>query len=144
MSIFHRFIRCGKKINPKFAILTSNNSPWKTGKHRSPGHANITTTTAVHVIADCIRDSYSVEDAGKSSKAQQGYILYTFSPNVSPGSLIVMVPPNLEFFRTEHDFITRIHFRITDQNFELLDFRGEQLQMKFQIKSINGETETLK
>ncbi|KAL3865632.1 hypothetical protein ACJMK2_043003 [Sinanodonta woodiana] len=72
-----------------------------------------------------------------TSAAQQGYILYTFSPNVPPGSIIVMVPPNLEFFRTQNDFIIRIHFRITDQNFELLDLRGEQLQMKIQIKSID-------
>ena len=105
-----------------------------TGKHRSPKPAIITSTIAIHVIADCIVDSYSA-DSTKSSRANPGYILYTFSPNVSPGSLIVMNPPNLVYLATINDFSTQINFKITDQDFFLIDLRGEQLQMTVEVKS---------
>ncbi|KAL3858570.1 hypothetical protein ACJMK2_008846 [Sinanodonta woodiana] len=129
-----------EKINLPTEILQSNNSPFKTGKHKSPNPVHITSTIAIHVIADVIQDSYSVDassefSSGTSSRANPGYILYTFSPNVSPGSLIVMNPPNLVYLATIHDSIPAINFSITDQNFSLIDLRGEQLQMTIEVKS---------
>ena len=131
---FPQIHKLWEEIYPKFPTLTSNNTPYKTGKHRSPNSVNITDVIAIHVIADVIQDSYFV-DASSSSRANSGYILYTFSPNVSPGSLIVMNPPNLVYLATVHDSIARINFRITDQDFSLLDLRGEQLQMTIEVKS---------
>ena len=135
VSCFYSQIHClWEKINPPVEILQSNNSPFKTGKHKSPNPVHITSTIAIHIIAYVILDSYSV-DASSSSRANPGYIIYTFSPNVSPGSLIVMNPPNLVYLATVSDSITSINFRITDQDFSLLDLRGEQLQMTLEVKS---------
>ena len=64
-----------------------------------------------------------------------GYILYTFSPNVSPGSLIVMTPSNIVYLATASEFITNINFRITDQDFSLIDLRGDQLQLTIELRS---------
>ena len=78
--------------------------------------------------------SYAI-DVSKSDNANLGYILYTFSPNVSPGSLIVMYPPNLVYLTAINNSITRMNFRIVDKNFSLLDLHGEQLQMTLDVKS---------
>ena len=107
---------------------------YKNNKHKSSGNVDISSVIAVHVICDAILGSYSV-NASKSSRADLGYILYTFFPNVSPGSLIVMNQPNLVYLTAINNPIAKMNFRIVDQNFSLLDLRDEQLQITLDVKS---------
>ena len=122
------------KLVPPEEILRFDNSVFKNNKHKSPGNVDISSTIAIHVICDAVLGSYSI-NATKDLRATPGYILFTFSPNVSPGSLIVMNPPFLTYLETTSGFISRMNFKIVDQNFSLIDLRGEQLQLTLEIRS---------
>ena len=61
-------------------------------------------------------------------------VIYNFFPNVSPGVKIFQSPINLVYLPITVDTINRIKVRLTDQNHTPLDFRGEELTIRFHLR----------
>ena len=89
---------------------------------------------SLSVTCDIIDGSYHV-NTSQSNLALQGYIIYTFSPQVPPGSLIVMNPVNLIYLKTINEFISRLNFKFVDQNNNIVDLSDEELQITLDLKS---------
>jgi hypothetical protein len=68
-------------------------------------------------------------DTSSSTRANRGYILYTFSPHVSPGSLIITISTNPTYLETVNSSISRMNFRLVDKDFNLIDLSGEQIRI---------------
>jgi len=62
-------------------------------------------------------------------------IIYTFFPNVTPGSKIVDRPRNLIYLPLTLNVISHITCWLTDQDGAPLDFRGEKVTLTFHIKA---------
>ena len=89
---------------------------------------------ALNLICDVIEGSYQI-NLKQSNQAQQGYILYSFSPTAPPGFLIIEDPINPVYMRCHNNSLTKINFRLTDQSNNLIDLRGEELVVNLFVKS---------
>ncbi|KAL3867927.1 hypothetical protein ACJMK2_040769 [Sinanodonta woodiana] len=96
------------------------------GRHIAPYNVDITSVIAINLVCDVIEGSYQV-NTKQSIQAEQGYILYSFSPAAPPGYLIVESPINPVYMRCHNRFLTRINFRLTDQSNNLIDLQEEEL-----------------
>ncbi|KAL3856972.1 hypothetical protein ACJMK2_011961 [Sinanodonta woodiana] len=128
------------EINENFAlmkndVLTHNNSPDGTGRHIFPNNVDITSVIALSLTCDIIDGSYHVNTSSTTSRAQQGYILYTFSPRSPPSSLLVNTPINLIYLKTINEYTSRINFKFVDQNNNPVDLSDEELQITLDLKS---------
>ncbi len=110
---------------PPPSILKHNNNQFGAGRHISPGIVNITTTIAVNLVCDVVNGNFQI-DLSKSSQAHQGYILYTFSSRDPPGYLIVSEPINPVYLRVHNPLLSRIHFKLTDQNNHIFDTKKQR------------------
>lgn len=63
--------------------------------------------------------------------------VYAFSPIDPPGYKIVEAPRNLIYHRLNTREISEIEVRLTDQDNDLLNLRGEQVHARFHIRPIN-------
>ena len=81
--------------------------------------------TSIRIISDIIGDSYS---NGKSVND-----IYAFLPNVSPGFKIIEKPIHLFCYPIVVNKISRIETRIIDQKGNLIDFRGEDVIIRFHV-----------
>lgn len=61
-------------------------------------------------------------------------VIYSFSPNVSPGFNIIENPRNIIYVKINQSIISYINVKITDQDGNLLDLRGEEISMRLHIK----------
>jgi hypothetical protein len=114
--------------------LTHNNDPDGGGRHIAPHNVNISSVIALNLTCDAIEGSYQI-NLEQSDQSQQGYILYSFAPSVSPGFLIIEDPTNPFYMRCHNKFLTRINFKLTDQSNNLIDLRGEVLAISLFVKS---------
>ena len=97
-----------------------------TGNHYSDNIVNIQPINSLNVHVDCIDNSYS---NGKSSSA-----IFGFFPDVSPGEKIIIdrsTPIYLPFNKTNLNSIT---VWITDQTNNLVNFRGENINIRFHLR----------
>ena len=62
-------------------------------------------------------------------------ILYTFFPNVPPGYKIVEKPNSTLFLPITIPVVSSMRVWLTDQNNKLLNVRGEEINIKLQIRS---------
>ena len=60
--------------------------------------------------------------------------IYSFFPNVSPGHKIVEHPKNLIYLPITLHVIHSLQVTLTDQNFDILDLRGENVTIRFHIR----------
>lgn len=86
---------------------------------------------AVLIHCDIITGSYL---NGRLSQ-----VIYSFTPNVSPGYKIIEMPkPQLIFYSViNHPKIDKIRIWLTDQNDKPIDLRGEKITVTLQIKTSN-------
>ena len=61
-------------------------------------------------------------------------VIHSFSPNVPPGFKIVESPKNIIYVKINQNHISHINVKITDQDGNLLNFRGEKISMRLHIK----------
>ena len=79
------------------------------------------------VNIDIIQGSYV---DGRASPA-----IYSFYPNVAPGYKIVERPnPTLIYFKLSRHDISRIRVWLTDQNGNIINFRGEIITIRIHIR----------
>lgn len=94
--------------------------------HESQFPVNILSTTVVRIECDIVSGSYI---NGKSS-----HIIYEFAPNVPPGYRIIEIPKNAIYFPVNQDIVNCINIRILDINDNLVNLRGEEIQLYFHLK----------
>lgn len=126
------FIYCTKDIlfsekNTLGTLLGFNKNTLKANiLHESKLPVNILSTTVVRVECDIISGSYI---NGKPS-----HIIYEFAPNVPPGYRIIEIPKNIIYFPINHNNISSINIRLLDINNNLINLRGEEVQLYLHIR----------
>ena len=62
---------------------------------------------------------------------------YSFFPDIPPGGKIIVQPKVLIYLPISLSVISRLTSWLTDQNNEALNLRGEELTIKYHLRSIN-------
>lgn len=94
--------------------------------HESQHPVNILSTTVVRIECDVVSGSYI---NGTSS-----HIIHEFAPNVPPGYRIIEIPKNVIYFPVNQNNISSINIRILDINNNLINLRGEEVQLYLHLK----------
>ena len=97
-----------------------------TDYYESENLVRIDDVASIRITNDIIGDSYS---NGKSVND-----IYAFPPNVSPGFKIIEKPIHLFYYPIVVNKISRIETRIIDQKGNLIDFRGEDIIIRFHVR----------
>src|SRR5271156_479086 len=97
------------------------------GYNLSQNIVDIMPINTILVNLDIIQGSYV---NGQASPA-----IYAFYPNVSPGYKIIERPsPSLTYFLLSRHDISRIRVWLTDQDGNIVDFRGERITIRIHIR----------
>ena len=64
------------------------------------------------------------------------HIIHQFFPNVSPGFKIIESPQNIIYFPVTVKTIDKITIKIVDQDFNIVDFRNENVTIRLHIKEV--------
>lgn len=94
--------------------------------HESQLPVNILSTTVLRIECDIVSGSYI---DGKSS-----HIIHEFAPNVPPGYRIIEIPKNIIYFPVNQTNVSTINIRLLDNNHNLINLRGEEVQLYLHIK----------
>lgn len=94
--------------------------------HESQHPVNILSTTVVRIECDIVSGSYI---NGKSS-----HIIHEFAPNVPPGYRLIEIPKNVIYFPVNQNNITSINIRILDIKNNLINLRGEEVQLYLHLR----------
>ena len=124
------------EIKPGYEVKFTHESSLKTvlgftgdvydeGTHFSENVVNIMSITSILIHIDIINGSY-VEGSKKP-------VIYSFYPKVNPGFKIIQKPHNPIYLPIVRKNISTLNVRITDQNNDLLDLRGEEVVIRFHI-----------
>ena len=108
-------------------ILGFDKNIYKSGRHSSEHPVNILRVNSILVHCNLIGSSYlnGIEEP----------IIFSFFPDVSPGDKIVIRPNKVIYLPLIINVISQMTVWLTDQNNELLNLRGEELTIKFHIRS---------
>ena len=125
------FIRKGCKVNFNVnnslaSVLGFDTKEYGSGEHFGENIVNIMQVNTIMVNLDIVTNSYI--------NGTIAPVIYNFFPNVSPGVKIVQSPINLVYLPITVDTINRIKVWLTDQNHTPLDFRGEELTIRFHLR----------
>ena len=121
------------KINLKLLGVTlgfPSHIKLKKGFHESPLVIDIEPVNTILVHCDFVKGSYL------NNKLSQ--ILYSFTPNVSPGYKIIETPkPQLLYYPVvKCPKIHKVRVWLTDQNNKLIDLRGEKITIGIRIEMV--------
>jgi hypothetical protein len=94
--------------------------------YESPLPVNILSTTVVRIECDIISGSYI--------NGQASHIIHEFAPNVPPGYRIIEIPKNTIYFKVNRENINCINIRILDINNNIIDFRGEEVNLYLHLR----------
>lgn len=94
--------------------------------HESRFPVSILSTTVLRIECDIVSGSYV---NGKPS-----HIIHDFAPNVPPGYRIIEIPRNVIYFPVNQSSVTSITIRIVDADNNLINLRGEDIQLYLHIK----------
>ena len=108
------------------SVLGFTGDIYDEGTHFSENIINIMSITSILIHIDIINGSY-VEGSKKP-------VVYSFYPKVSPGYKIIQKPHNPIYLPIVRKNISTLNVRITDQNNDLLDLRGEEVVIRFHIR----------
>lgn len=75
---------------------------------------------------------------GSFLNSKQTHILYEFKPTVDPGYAITVTPSHLIFLDVQENLgsIRHINIRLTDQNSQLINFRGEEIIVRLELRPV--------
>jgi len=110
------------------SVLGFRNQVYEEGIHESQNVVNILSINSILVNVDVIGGSYV---NGRTQNT-----IYSFFPNVSPGYKIVENPRNLVYLLVILDKINKMEAVVTDQNGKKLNFRGENLTIRYHLREI--------
>src|SRR6218665_2552712 len=112
------------------SVLGFNRQIYSAGYNESDNIVNkiIRNVNSLRVTSDVIGSSYS--------NGTTENVIYSFFPNVGPGYKIIEVPVNLVYLPITLFTISSMETKLTDQNGKLLNLRGEELSIRFQIREV--------
>ena len=96
------------------------------GNHYSDNIVNIQPINSINVNVDCVTNSYI---NGKQSTS-----IFGFFPTVSPGFKITIDRQTPTFLPFTGSSLTSITIWLTDQNGNLVNFRGENITARFYLR----------
>src|SRR5271156_2332119 len=103
-------------------LLGFNATVIRSGINISPSIANIININSIYVNCDIIKGSYS--------NGSYSPVLFNFFPTVGPGYKIVQVPENIVYLPLATNQIMNVRIWLTDQNNNIIDFRGESINVR--------------
>ena len=109
-------------------ILGFNSWVYKEGYNESEKIVDIMNISSLRVTSDIIGSSYA--------NGTTGNVIYSFFPNVGPGYKIIEVPHNLIYLPVTLSTISSMETKLTDQNGNLLNLRGEELSIRFHLREV--------
>lgn len=110
----------GKLLGFEKQILKANKL------HDSQLPVNILSTTVVRIECDIVSGSYI--------NGKPAHIIHEFAPNIPPGYRIIEIPKNVIYFPINQKNITCITIRLLDINNNLINFRGEDIQLYLHLR----------
>lgn len=106
----------------KPAVLEANK--W----HVSPSQVTINKVDVIRITCNIVRGSYR--------DGVEGHVLHEFYPTVPPGYKIVEKPNKVKYLPiNKQSQIDEFFIRLEDQNGDLINFRGENINLRVDIKS---------
>lgn len=122
----------GYKVNLKKSDLGSllgfSKTIYSSGYHKSNLPININRINSIFINIDITTGSYV--------NGSTMPVIYSFFPEVSPGYKIVENPHNLVYLPIAGNMIDHINTKITDQDFNELNSRGENITLRFHIREV--------
>jgi hypothetical protein len=122
----------GYKINFRKSELGSllgfNKAIYPSGYHKSKLPININRISSIFINVDIASGCY-VNGVTRP-------IIYSYFPEVSPGFKIVENPRNLVYLPIAGNMIDHINTKITDQDFNELNSRGENITLRFHVREV--------
>ena len=96
--------------------------------HSSDRPVDIVSVNLIRVECNLVFGSYL--------NSKQTHVLYEFKPTVDPGYAITVTPAHLIYQKVQENLgsIRHINVRLTDQNSELINFRGEEIIVRLELK----------
>jgi len=110
------------------SVLGFNSVILTQGYNISPNIVNILSANSILVNCSIVGNSYL--------NSNQSPVLYSFFPNVRPGYKIVQDPVNVVYLPVNGEQIQDIRIWLTDQDENVLDFRGETITVRLNLKQI--------
>jgi len=107
-------------------VLGFNNKVYTNDYQESENAINILSIILVNI--DIISGSYV--------NGQKYPTIYPFFPDVSHGYKIIETPANLVYLPITLDTIYSLQTKLTDQNGNLLNLRGENITIRFHVREI--------
>lgn len=97
--------------------------------HVSQFPVNILPTTVIRIECDIVSGSYV--------NGEPSHIIHEFALNVPPGYRIIEIPKNAIYFPINQNNISCIHIRLLDINNQLINLRGEEVQLYLHLRRKN-------
>lgn len=95
--------------------------------HISSNQVIINKVDIIRVTCNIVRGSYR--------DGQEGHVLHEFYPDVGPGYKIVEKPNIVQYLPiTKNSYLDEFYVRLEDQNGELVNFRNERINIRFDIR----------
>lgn len=95
------------------------------------GHSSDQPVNIIKVNAICVECNIIT---GSFINNKQVHTLHEFSPGVAPGYKIVEVPANVIYLPVNVKRLSSITLKITDQDGNLINFRGETITIRLHLK----------
>lgn len=111
------------------SLLGFNSKILNSGYNISDSTAQITTVSSIQIHCDLI--------AGSFHNGKQSNILYSFPSYLVPsGYKMNVIPANMFYLPINRNIIDSISFRVTDDEENTLDFRGEEMSVAVHLRQI--------
>lgn len=95
--------------------------------HISSNQVTINKVDVIRVCCNIVKGSYR--------DGIEGHVLHEFYPDVSPGYKIVEKPNIVQYLPiTKQHSLDEFHIRLEDQNGDLVNFRGERINIRVDIR----------
>ena len=107
-------------------LLGFNSVVLQEGYNISTNIVNILNTNTIQINCNIISGSYN--------NGSQSTVLYSYFPSVAPGYKIIQTPVNIVYLPLVGDHIFSIRIWITDQNGNIMDFRGEVQTLRLHLR----------
>lgn len=95
--------------------------------HESPSQVCINKVDVIRIVCNIVRGSYR--------DGVEGHVLHEFYPTVGPGYKIVEKPNIVKYLPiSQQNSLDEFYIRLEDQNGDLINFRGENINLRVDIR----------